>query len=140
MSTLVTTPTRSTAVAIGTTVAAAALVAYSAYGDPHPEGNQESAVPFLIVVSCVVAGAAFGWALPRMTRGSRASRWALATGIVAVVLTPVAFWSGVPLVLGAVATVGGRRGGSRAALVLGVVAAVGSVLMAVVGNTILTKS
>jgi hypothetical protein len=141
MSTITLSPGRSTTLtAIGTCIASAALVTYAAYGDPHPENGQESAVPILIAISCVAAAIAFGLLVPRMLDTLAGRRWALGTGVVAAIATPVAFWAGVPLALGVAAVVGGRRAGSRAAVVLGAIAVVGSVLMTVVGNTILTQS
>lgn len=140
MSTITLTPARSTFTAIGTCVAAAALVTFAAYGDPHPEKGQEGAVPFLIALSCVTAAIAFGLLVPRMTNTVGGRRWALGAGVVATIATPVAFWAGAPLALGAACVVGGRRAGSRAAFVLGVIAVAGSVAMTVLGNTILTKS
>jgi Na+/melibiose symporter-like transporter len=140
MSTITLNPGRSTFTAIGTCVASAALVTFAAYGDPHPEKGQEAAVPFLIAISCVTAAIAFGLLVPRMVDTVGGRRWALGAGVVAAIATPVVFWAGAPLALGVAAVVGGRRSGSRAAVVLGVIAVAGSVLMTVVGNTILTKS
>jgi hypothetical protein len=91
-------------------ITAAALATYGAYGDPHAKSSQESAVPSLAGASCVVAALAFGLLVPRVTRPAVSRAGGIGTGIGAVVLTPIAFWSDVPLVLDAAAVVGGRRG------------------------------
>ena len=141
MSTITTlTPGRSTLAAIGTCVGSAALVTFAASGDPHPEQGQEAAVPFLIALSCVTAAIAFGLLVPRMVGTVVGRRWALGAGVVAALATPVAFWAGAPLALGVAAVLGGRTAGSRAAVVLGVIAVAGCVVVTVLGNTILTKS
>jgi hypothetical protein len=127
-------------VGIAAAVCGSALVYYGAYGDPHAKSNQESAVPFLIGVCCLVAALAFALLVPRMSRAGAARVWTIGTGVLAVVLTPIAFWSGVPLVLGTAAVFGGSRARSRATVVLGAVAVVGSLAMAVLGNTVLSSS
>ena len=62
------------------------------------------------------------------------------TGAVAAVLTPIVFWSGVPLVIGVAAVIAGRRTSSKAAVVLGAIAVALSVVMAVLGNTVMSSS
>ena len=131
---------RSAWVGVAAAVCGSALVYYGAYGDPHAKSNQKSAVPFLIGVSCLVAALVFTLVVPRMSRVGAPRIWTIGTGVVAVVLTPVAFWSGVPLVLGTAAVFGGSRAGSRATVVLGAIAIVGSLAMTVLGNTILSGS
>jgi hypothetical protein len=127
-------------VGIAAAVGGSALAYYGAYGDPHAKSSQESAVPFLIGLSCVVAGLAFTLVVPRMSRVGAPRIWPLGTGIVAVLLMPVAFWSGVPLVLGAAAVFGGQRARSKATVALGVLAVLGSLAMAILGNTVLSSS
>lgn len=131
---------RTTWVGIAAAVCGSALAYYSAYGDPHARAQQESAVPILIGFTVVVAGLTFALVVPRMAREGASRVWTIGTGIVALVLTPVAFWSGVPLVLGAAALFGGRRAGSTSTVVLGSLAIVGSLAMAVLGNTVLSTS
>jgi hypothetical protein len=139
MSTMTLSPGRSTLTAIGTCVASAALITFAAYGDPHAENGQEAAVPFLIAISCVTVAIAFALLVPRMVDSVSGRRWALGVGLAAIA-TPIVFWSGAPLALGVAAAVGGRTAGSRAAVVLGVIAVAASVAMTVLGNTVLTKS
>lgn len=125
----------------------AAVAVYGAYGDPHPKASQEHAVPFICGVLAVVAVAIFGALVPAGLRGitsrpGRWSGWALTVGIVALVATPVAFWSGLPVVLGTAAALlgaagrqgAGGRGRATAALWLGAFAAVASVAVSLLGN------
>src|ERR1700754_1940341 len=86
-------PARTAWVGIAAAVAASALAYYSAYGDSNAKSNQEAAVPFLIGASCLVAALIFALVVPRMSREGASRVLTIGTGIVAVVLTPVAFWS-----------------------------------------------
>jgi hypothetical protein len=133
----------SLAVAIGSAV-------YGAYGDPNPKVDQENAVPFICAVIAVVAIGLYGALLPAGLRGigartARWSGWALALGIVALVATPVSFWSGLPVLLGTAGAVLGsagrqaaptKRGRPTAAVVVGTVATVASLALLILGNTI----
>jgi hypothetical protein len=134
-------------------VAGAALAFYSAYGDPHVQASQKAGVPFLVGAVVAVSAIAFGLLVPRALRAiqegrSSAPRWGLAHSIVALVLTPFAFWSGVPLVLGAAGLLlgaagrkhGRGRGASTAAAVIGVLVVVGGIIFAVLGNTVLARN
>lgn len=132
-------------------VVAVATAIYGAFGDPHPSAQQESAVPFICAVLVVVAAGLYGLLLPAGLRGVAAGRWsgaALTLGIVALVLTPVSFWSGLPLVVGTAAAVLGAagrrtattgRGRATAAVVLGVLAVVACLVMSVLGNTLVAS-
>jgi len=133
---------------LGSLAVGVAVAVYGAYGDPHPKSSQEHAVPFICGVLAVIAVAVFGALVPAGLRGiasrpGRWSGWALTTGIVALLATPVSFWSGLPVLLGtaaAVLGVAGRRTGTggrglpTAALTVGAFAAVASVVIAVLGN------
>lgn len=132
---------------IAAAVVGVALVIYGAYGDPHTKSSQTSAVPFLSVVVVVAAALVFGLVVPRGLRAERASRWALVPGIVSIVLFPLGFWSGVPLVLGGAAALLGSqpkdRSGDRvstAAVVLGGIVVLGSLVVTILGNTIWSSS
>ncbi len=127
-------------VGIAAAVGGSALAYYSAYGDAHAQARQESAVPFLVGACVAVAVLAFTLLVPRMSRVGASRFWTIGTGIVALVLTPIAFWSGVPLVLGAAAVLGGSRARSKATVALGSIAVIASVAMAVLGNTVLSSS
>lgn len=133
-------------------VVAIAVDVYGAYGDPHPKASQESAVPFVGVVAAAIAIAVFGLVVPMGLRGiaARTRHWsgtALIMAIVSVVLVPIASWSGLPVVIGTAAALLGVAGrgaattGGRAlatwSIALGAVAAIGSVVFAILGNTLL---
>jgi hypothetical protein len=135
-------------------VVAIAVDIYGAYGDPHPKTNQENGVPFIGAVLAVIAIAIFGFLLPIALRGmaARTGRWtgtALGMGIVGVVLVPIASWTGLPVVVGTAAALLGLAGrdvartGGRAlatwSVALGAVAAIGSVVFAILGNTLLAN-
>lgn len=134
------TSARTAWVGIAAAAGGSALAFYGAYGDPHTKANQEAAVPFLAGVSCLVAALAFAVVVPRMARAGASRAWSIGTGVVALVLTPIAFWSGVPLVLGAAAVLGGSRARSKATVALGALAIIGSLAMTVLGNTVLSGS
>jgi hypothetical protein len=130
-------------------VVAAAIAVYGAYGDPHPKSSQESGVPFLVIVDLAVAALLFGLVVPRALR-SGSVRWGLVPSILALVGV-LAFWSGVPFVVGAAGALiaaqgrqrardnGARAGGHTAALVLGAVAMAAGVAFTVLGNTVLAS-
>ena len=85
--------------------AASALAWYAAYGDQHPKQDQKDAVPSIIVMAAIAAVVVFGVLVPMALRSvrerrDRATTWALALGVAAF-LTIVAFWSGIPLIVGA---------------------------------------
>ena len=96
-------------------VLACALTVLGAYGDPHPKANQEQAVPFICGVLVVLAVGVFGFLVPAGLRHAPASpgAWsggALALGVAAVLAVPVAFWSGLPLLLGTAGVLIGAAG------------------------------
>ncbi|HMM97244.1 hypothetical protein [Phycicoccus sp.] len=87
----------------------------------------------MAAVQVVAAGVVLGVVVPRLLRRQSTGGPSLAVGVVAVLLTLPAFWSGVPLVLGVAAAVLGNAGrtrevGERAALAglaLGLLAVLG---------------
>lgn len=144
-------------VGLGAFVGAAGLAFYSAYGDPYPKADQKAGVPVMIVASGIVAAIVFLVLVPRALRSIReerahSARWGLSHSIVALVLTPVAFWSGLPVILAvAGAWLGWRTREQReaagsptrigtAAFVIGLIALAGSVLLSVLGNTVLAHA
>lgn len=145
----------STRTGVAAFAAAAGLAAYAAYGDPHAKANQQSAVPFLIVVSAVVAAVLFGVMVPKALSSMRAGqgrphRWALGHGAAAIVLC-AAFWSGLPMVVGAAGLLLGAEGRRQTppgrtarpysiALTLSGLAVAASVALTVLGNTVLSHS
>ena len=132
-------------------VLACALTVLGAYGDSHPQASQEQAVPFICGVLVVLAAGIFGLLVPAGLRRASANpgAWsggALALGIAAILAIPVAFWSGLPLLLGTAgilvggagrqaATAAGRgRGLPSWAVGLSVFAIVAGVAMAIIGT------
>jgi hypothetical protein len=140
---------------IAVLVAMAAIVVYGSYGGTHPDPSQERAVPALIAVMTVVVAAIFaGLVAPGLRAlATRTGRWAgigLTLGIIGLVAVPVASWAGLPLTLGTAAALLGSAGRVAAArdgrpgklpawaLGLGIADIVLSVVMVVVGNTVLS--
>lgn len=129
-------------------VLAMALVVYGTYGDPQAPDSQKSAVPGILVAVAVVAIVMFAVLAPLALRAVEAGtaggrRWAIALATVSVLGLAI-FWSGLPLIAGGAAALVGRTGrqgaqSSRAystAWVLGLFAAVVSILVTVVGNVV----
>lgn len=87
-------------------LAAAALSVFSVYGDGTLSGaqqaSQEAALPWIIVVTVIVAGLLFGLAVPRLLRSRSMSGWSLAFGAAGILTLP-AYWSGLPVIFGAAA-------------------------------------
>lgn len=137
-------------------VAMAAIVWYGAYGDPHPKASQEQAVPGLIALMAVITAVVFLAVVAPGLRSAAAhiGRWGgigLALGILGLLAVPFAAWSGLPLTLGTAAALLGStiRTAANASgrptrlatstLVVGVAAIVLSVVMVVVGNTVMSS-
>jgi len=141
----------------GVAAAVAAVVdVYGVYGGPVVQPDQKAGLPFDIAVAAVAAGVVFGAVVPRVLRGSRdadrrRARPGLVFSVLGVVLVPVAFWSGIPLILeaggclvGSATRVEARRIGtaSRASTVaaaFGVLAVFASLIMVVLGNTVFSS-
>jgi hypothetical protein len=134
-------------------VVACAVAVFGAYGDPHPQANQEDAVPYICAVAAILAIGIFGFLVPAGLRGAANrpglwSGWALALGILGVVIIPVTFWSGVPLLVGTAAVLLGAAGRQAAtaagrgrgvpswALGLGAFAIVAGLAIAIVGTVV----
>lgn len=97
-------------------------------------GAHDTGELVIVVAACaVVAGGVFGLVLPRAMRQESAPGRALALSILGLLLIVPAFWSGLPMVLGAAGALLGYAGrnaatgskGSIAALVVGLLAVVG---------------
>lgn len=138
---------------LGALVLACALVVFGAYGDPHPKASQEHAVPFICAVLAVVAVGVFGFLVPAGLRDAPArpggwSGWALTLGILGILAVPVAFWSGLPLLLGTAGVLlgaagrqaarGAGNGGTRSAWAvgLGALAIVACLAIGIVGTLV----
>jgi hypothetical protein len=88
-------------------LAAVALAAANFTGDGENGGAGPYAVT--LAISLVIAGAVFGWAIPRTERPARPG---LLVATFALLSVPV-FWSGLPYVLGPAAIVYGLLGRAR---------------------------
>lgn len=141
-------------VALLTIVGASAVIVYGAYGDPEPKADQQAAVPFLILAAMLVAALIFGWLLPKAASSrkesaseARINRWAMTLSVIGLLLVPVAFWSGLPIVAGgAGALLGSQSHGTgspqpslsrRPAVVVGVLAVLADVGLIILSNTLL---
>lgn len=117
-----------------TAVAIAALAAANFVG----EGENGGVGPFAVtsVIAILAAVVLFGRVVPRAVERPDAARIALGLAALAL-LTGVAFWSGLPQVLGPAAIVLGlaapRSGESVAAIGIGSVAYVASLAASVIG-------
>ncbi|MEJ7567093.1 MAG: hypothetical protein WKF41_02405 [Gaiellaceae bacterium] len=108
---------------------AVALAAANFVGDG--ENGGAGAFAITLVASLIVAGALFGWAIPRIERPARMGLIVGALGLLSI----AAYWTGLPYVLGPAAIVLGLLGRTRidgkgvatAAVVLGVLATVGGI-------------
>ena len=133
--------TRTRTVGLSSAVAAAALAIYAVYGDSTAPQDQKDSlkfvVPFVVVVAALVYGLLVPWARMRSpgTAGLVVS--------IASFLSIAAFWSGLPIVLGGAGAVlgmdsqeqvGGASGKARAAVIVGIVAAVLCIAITVIGN------
>lgn len=142
----------------GAAAAAVAVVGdvYGVYGGPVVHPDQKAGLPFVIALAAVAAGVVFGAVVPWVLRGNRDAdnRRAgpgLVLSILGVVLVPVAFWSGVPLVLGAggwlvgsaaraeARSTGTASKASTAPAALGVLAVSATLVMVVLSNTVFSS-
>lgn len=126
---------RGVVIGIVSALAAAALAVYAVLGGPNVRQSQVDTPPY--VVGFVVAAVVFGLVVPWATRraqGNRPAKAGLVSSILALLLSVVAFWSGLPLVLGGAGIAlgldgqdrsgaAGKLGMSRAATVVGALAA-----------------
>jgi hypothetical protein len=107
------------------TISTVALTVYGAH--------RLTEVVVVLAIAAVVMAAVYGFVLPRLLRRDNVGGTALALSVVALVLILPAFWSGLPLVLGAAGALlgyAGRNaatgsGKATAGLVIGLLAAIG---------------
>ena len=94
----------------------AVLVAILSVVLPPVKPDQLRALPILVVVLLVIAAIVFFLIVPRGERSNRPAVPGLACSIIGLLLVFPAFWSGLPIVLGAAGFVLGQAGrGSRRA-------------------------
>ena len=102
------------------------------------EGENGGVGPFIVtsVIAVVAAAILFGRVVPSSIDGPRSARVALVLAALAL-LTGVVFWSGLPQVIGPAAIVLGlaapRNGESVAAIAIGTIAYVASLVACVIG-------
>ena len=87
----------------------AVLVAILSVVLPPMIPDQLSALPIVVVVLLVISAVLFFLVVPRAARSNRPALAGLVCGIIGIVFLP-AFWSGVPIVLGAAGVLLGRMG------------------------------
>ena len=114
--------------AIAVLVAAAAM-APANFATSAGENGGAAEYAAMLGLCVAVAAGVFGFVLPRVERPGRAALWLAG---LAVVLLP-AFWSGLPIILGAGAVVAGSRAGKVVPVVVGAVAIVLTVVGCLVG-------
>ena len=131
---------REAAVGIASTLAAAALAVYAVLGGPNVQQHQVDTLPyvigFVVVIAAIVFGLVVPWAKQR-GQGNRPATVGLISSVFGL-LTIVAFWSGLPLILGGAgialglegqdrSATAGRPGLARTAMIVGALAVVLSV-------------
>lgn len=123
----------------GAMALAAAVLVLINWNVPADENGGVSEMLAALAISGVAALLLFGWAIPRAVEAGpeRAARRGIALGVAGVV-TVVAFWTGLPFVLGgaalALGTAARQRGGQAggAAVALGALAVAGAIAITVV--------
>ncbi len=111
---------REMSIGIASAIGAAALAAYATLGGAEPNPDQVRTLPYVIGFTLVMAGIVFGLVVPWAERRSQALRTnrPAKAGLVSSVLgllTIVAFWSGLPVILGGAGVALGMAGQERAA-------------------------
>ncbi len=119
----------------------AALVAILSTVLPPVYPDQLRALPIVLIVLLVVAAALFFFVVPRASRSNRPAVTGLVCSILGVLLI-VAFWSGLPIVLGTAGALLGRKarttgGGLALAAVIVGIAAVALDLLALLADRLL---
>ncbi len=111
---------RAISIGIASAIGAAALAAYATLGGAEPNPDQVRTLPYVIGFTLVMAGIMFGlvvpWAerRPQALRTNRPAKAGLVTSFLGL-LTIVAFWSGLPVILGGAGVALGMAGQERAA-------------------------
>ena len=128
------TESRTGPIALGTVVAAVALDALGTFGDGS-SGSEHGAGEFFTIAGVIVVAAAivFGWVVPRWSDRPKAAGVGLGLSIAGLVFV-LAFWSGLPpvlgvggILLGQAARARGRGGMATAAITVGTLALVSDV-------------
>lgn len=112
-------------VGVGSFAVAAFWIAMGA----HDSGEIVS----MVALSAVVAGAVFGFLLPRAMREESTPRRALTMSVLGLLLVAPAFWSGLPVVLGSAGALLGYAGRNATSGAKGSITAAAIGALAVVG-------
>ncbi len=91
-------------------IATVAVSSVFTYLGAHGPGEYVSMIALALVAAVVV----YGWVVPRALERASAPKTAMAMSVVAALFTLPAFWTGLPLVLGAAGAVTGFAGRSAA--------------------------
>ena len=124
-----------------TGIATAVVSSVFTYLGAHDPGEYIS----MIALGLVAAAVVYGWVVPRALERDAAPRTAMTMSVIAALVTLPAFWTGLPLVLGAAgALVGyaGRRavkgsGLSIAAMLIGVLSVLGYLTIYIVDGIVM---
>jgi hypothetical protein len=99
----------------------------------------------MIALGLVSAAGVYGWVVPRALERDAAPKTAMAMSVIAALLTLPAFWTGLPLVLGAAGALVGYAGRgaakgsglSIAAMLIGVLAVLGYLTIYIVDGIVM---
>ncbi len=111
---------RTMSIGITSALGAAALAAYAVLGGPERKPDQVETLPYVIGFTLVIAAIVFGLVVPwaekrsQVRQSNRPAKAGLVSSVLAV-LTIVAFWSGLPIVLGGAGVALGMAGQEHAA-------------------------
>lgn len=132
----VTVPLSARWIGLAAWLGAVAVQLWSNFGGSDHDKSQQAGTPYVVAALLVVALVLFGALVPRSVRRDRAG---LSYAVSSAVLVPLAFWSGLPLMVGSAALVVARSASStpKATRIVAVVAMCATVAMAILGNTVL---
>ena len=98
--------TRLRSLVVPTGIATTVVSSVFTYLGAHSRGEYVSMIALALVTAAVV----YGWVAPRALEREAAPRTAMAMAVIAALLTLPAFWTGLPLVLGAAGALVGYAG------------------------------
>ena len=126
---------------VPTGVVTALVSSVFTYLGAHDPGEYIS----MLALGLVSAAVVYGWVVPRALRRDAAAKTAMTMSVIAALLTLPAFWTGLPLVLGAAGALVGYAGRgaakgsgpSIAALLIGVLAVLGYLTIYIVDGIVM---
>jgi len=126
---------------VPTGIATAVVSTIFTYLGAHDPGEYIS----MIALGLVSAAVVYGWVVPRALERSAAPKTAMALSVIAALLTLPAFWTGLPLVLGAAGALVGYagRGASKgsglsiAALLIGALSVLGYLTIYIIDGIVM---